>query len=125
VGDLLRGMLVPHTPRFLDPAHAAPVFQPVIQGLRALGDEVARLRPDAMIIASAHWFTTFHHYVGGAPRLAGIPTATEAPDLVRNVAYEYPGDPRLARALVEAGGRASVSAPSAGPSRRPARSTIG
>jgi 3,4-dihydroxyphenylacetate 2,3-dioxygenase len=102
-------MLVPHTPRFLDPDGAAPVFQPVIRGLRALGDEVARLRPDAIIIASAHWFTTFHHYVGGAARLAGVLTATEAPDLVRNIAYQYPGDPELARAMVAAGGRASVS----------------
>lgn len=109
MGDLLRGMLVPHTPRFLDPDRAAPVFQPVIRGLRALGEEVARLRPDAIVIASAHWFTTFHHYIGGAPRLAGVLTATEAPDLVRNVAYDYPGDPELARALVDAGHRAAVS----------------
>ncbi len=103
MGDLLRGMLVPHTPRFFDPDRAAPVFQPVIRGLRALGDEVGRLRPDAIIIASAHWVTTFQHYVSGASRLGGILTATEAPDLIRNVAYDYPGDPELARALVAAG----------------------
>lgn len=109
MGELVRGMLVPHTPRFFDPESAAPVFRPVVQGLSALGEEVARLRPDAMIVASAHWFTTFHHYVAGPPRLAGTLTATEAPDLVRNVPYDYPGDPALARALVEAGQRAQVS----------------
>lgn len=110
MGELIRGMLVPHTPRYLDPDGAAPVFQPVVRGLRALGDEVARLRPDAIVIASAHWFTTFHHYVAGAPRLAGILTATQAPDLVRNVAYDFPGDPELARSLVDAGLDAQVSA---------------
>jgi 3,4-dihydroxyphenylacetate 2,3-dioxygenase len=102
-------MLVPHTPRFFDPDNAAPVFRPVVQGLRVLGAEVARIRPDAIIVASAHWFTTFHHYVGGPPRLVGTLTATEAPDLIRNVPYDYPGDPELARALVEAGARAQVS----------------
>jgi 3,4-dihydroxyphenylacetate 2,3-dioxygenase len=107
-GHLLRGMLVPHTPRFLDPAHAAPVFQPVINGLKALGEEVARLRPHAIVIASSHWVTTFHHYVAGPSRLAGVLTSTEAPDLVRNVRYEYPGDPELARALVEAGSAQAV-----------------
>ena len=103
MGDLVRGMLVPHTPRFFDPDGASAVFQPVIRGLRALGDEVARLRPDAVIIASAHWVTTFHHYVSGAPRLTGVLTATEAPDLIKNVPYDYPGDPELARALVASG----------------------
>ena len=103
MGDLVRGMLVPHTPRFFDPDGASAVFQPVIRGLRALGDEVARLRPDAVIIASAHWVTTFHHYVSGASRLTGVLTATEAPDLIKNVPYDYPGDPELARALVASG----------------------
>jgi 3,4-dihydroxyphenylacetate 2,3-dioxygenase len=110
VGDLVRGMLVPHTPRFFDPAGAAEVFQPVIRGLKALGEEVARLRPHAIVIASSHWVTTFQHYVSGAPRLTGVLTATEAPDLVRNVPYDYPGDPELARALVEAGVSAQVPA---------------
>ena len=103
MGDLVRGMLVPHTPRFFDPDGAAPVFQPVVRGLKALGDEVARLRPDAIVIASSHWVTTFQHYVSGARHLAGVLTATEAPDLIRNVPYDYPGDPELAGALVEAG----------------------
>jgi 3,4-dihydroxyphenylacetate 2,3-dioxygenase len=103
VGDLVRGMLVPHTPRFFEPDGAPAVFQPVIRGLKALGDEVARLGPDAIIIASAHWVTTFHHYVSGASRLAGLLTATEAPDLIRSVPYDYPGDPELAQALVAAG----------------------
>ena len=85
--NLLRGMLVPHTPRFVDPDRAGAVFPPVIRGLVALGEEVARLRPDAIVIASAHWVTTFRHYVAGPPRLAGVLTATEAPDLIRNVPY--------------------------------------
>ncbi len=101
--NLLRGMLVPHTPRFFDPDRAGPVFRPVIRGLEALGEEVVRLAPDALVIASAHWVTTFHHYVAGPRRLAGVLTSTEAPDLVRHVPYDYPGDPELARALVEAG----------------------
>ena len=103
MGELVCGMLVPRAPRFFDPDSAAAVLQPVIRGLRALGDEVARIRPDALVIASSHWVTTFHHYVSGAHRLTGILTATEAPDLIKNVPYDYPGDPELARALVAAG----------------------
>lgn len=46
--NLLRDMLVPHTPRFSAPDRAGPVFQPVIRGLVALGEEVPRLRPDTI-----------------------------------------------------------------------------
>jgi 3,4-dihydroxyphenylacetate 2,3-dioxygenase len=94
----------------LDPDGARLVCPGVVRGLRALGEEVARLRPDAIIVASAHWFTTFYHYVGGARRLAGVFTSAEAPDPARHVPYDYPGDPELARALVEAGACAHVSA---------------
>lgn len=108
MGNLLRGMLVPRTPRFFDPERAGPLCQPVIHGLQALGEEVARFRPGAIIIASACWVTTFHHYVAGPPRLAGVLTASEPPDSVRNVPYDYPGDPDLARALVAAGAAAQI-----------------
>jgi len=82
----------------------------VIRGLRALAEEVARLRPDAIVIASAHWVTTFQHYVSGATRLAGILSATEVPGESRNLPYDYPGDPELAWALVAAGVAAGVPA---------------
>lgn len=103
MGELIRGMLVPHVSGFLDLDGADPAHGPVIQGLCALGDEVAGLHPDAIIVASTHWFTTFHHYVAGPRRLAGTLAVTEPPDLVRSLPYDYPGEPDLARALVAAG----------------------
>ena len=99
MGELVRGMLLPHA-----------VSHPVVPRLRALGAEVARLGPDAIVLASADWLTTFRHYVGGPVRLRGGPGQNETADLAAAAPYDYPGDPELARALVAAGMAARITA---------------
>ncbi len=106
--NLLRGMLVPSPPRGSDPDRAGAAAQPVLRGLRALGEEVARFSPDVIVLASAQWVTTFHTYVAGSPRLSGTLTGTEASDAVPPVPYDFPGDPETARALVTAGWAARI-----------------
>jgi Catalytic LigB subunit of aromatic ring-opening dioxygenase len=100
--DLLRGMLVPPSPRFAGPDGPGVAARPRLDGLRALGDEVARFRPDVIVLASAQWVTTFHTYVAGPARLSGVLAgAGPAP-------YDFPGDPETARALVAAGMAARI-----------------
>jgi len=106
--NLLRGMVVPPPPRCSDPDRAGAAVQPVLRGLRALGEEVARFSPDVIVLASAQWVTTFHTYVAGSARLSGALTGTEASDAVRPVSYDFPGDPETARALVAAGWAARI-----------------
>jgi aromatic ring-opening dioxygenase catalytic subunit (LigB family) len=77
----LRGMVLP---RVLAAERADPGSSHAEARLRALGDAVGRLRPDALVITPAHWLTTFHHYVARPPS-------------------PHPTDPALARAFVEAG----------------------
>jgi aromatic ring-opening dioxygenase catalytic subunit (LigB family) len=76
---------------------AGPVPPPVIRRVEVLGDEVARLAPDAVILACARWVTTFQHYVAGAGWLGDLDRPGGCP-----------GDPELARALVTAGVAARV-----------------
>jgi aromatic ring-opening dioxygenase catalytic subunit (LigB family) len=80
----LRGMVLPEPPGVLANEPGAPASSPAMARLRALGEEVARLRPDALVIAPGDWLTTFHHYVARPPS-------------------PYPTDPALAHAFLEAG----------------------
>lgn len=103
MGSLVRGMLLPAVPR----CRSASPAGPPLRRLQMLRAELARLAPDALVLASARWVTTFHHYVAGPPRLAGVAGSGGGAG-AEGVAYGYPGDPALARALVAAGAAAGV-----------------
>ncbi len=103
MGEMVGGFVVAHTPRIRDPEGAGGVFAPIVQGMRAAAEEIARLKPDVILIASCHWVTTFQPYVNAASRHRGILTSHEAPDLIHGWAYDYPGDPVLAREVAVAG----------------------
>lgn len=103
MGAVVGALIVTHTPRIADEARAPDFTREMIRGMHELGQEVERLQPDALIQASTHWVTTFHHYVLGHKRHKGILTSSEAPDMIAGVPYDFPGDPELAAAIVEKG----------------------
>jgi len=78
--------------------------------MHGLGAEIERLRPDALVQVSTHWVTTFHHYVLGHKRHRGVLTASEAPDIIAGVPYDFPGDPELAGAIVAKGKERGIPA---------------
>jgi 3,4-dihydroxyphenylacetate 2,3-dioxygenase len=99
-GRFVLGLCVPHTPRIVHPETAGAVFQPMIAAMRRAAATVREHRADAMVLISAHWATTFDPYVDAAERHRGVLTAMECPDLISSIAYDFPGDPMLARTIV-------------------------
>lgn len=81
----------------------APGFiRGLIDGLRDLGQAARKLTPDAIVLHSAHWVSTFWWYVPIHPIHAGICVADEAPDLIPGSEYRWPGEPELASAISDA-----------------------
>ena len=103
MGSIVGALIVTHTPRIADESTAPAFTQEMIRGMHELGEEVARLDPDALIQVSTHWVTTFDHYVLGHKRHEGILTSSEAPDMISGVPYDFPGDAELAEVIVEKG----------------------
>jgi 3,4-dihydroxyphenylacetate 2,3-dioxygenase len=109
MGILAGVFLSVHTPRYctleaaFDGTLASEAFRPVRDGMVAQGAMVERARLDTVAINSCHLVTTFPTVVDGTPRHRGVLTAQEAPELIRGVPYDYPGDPDLAARLVERG----------------------
>lgn len=110
MGAIVGALIVTHTPRIADEARAPAFTREMIRGMHELGEEVKRIRPDALIQASTHWVTTFHHYVLGHKRHKGILTSSEAPDMISGVAYDFPGDPELAEAMAAKGKERDIPA---------------
>ncbi len=86
-----------------------PEFQQdMAAGMKEIGNHLKQLKPDTIVLVSCHWPSTFFHYVDCTPVHKGILTAFEAPDLIKDVPYHYPGDEALANELVSAGEEAGL-----------------
>ena len=109
-GRIVLGLCVPHTPRIADPASVAPAFQPMVDGMRRARETLQAHDPDAVILVSAHWATTFNPYVDVAEWHRGILTAMECPDILGSIVYDFPGDPELGMEIVERARAAGVPA---------------
>ncbi|MBT2721168.1 MEMO1 family protein [Bacillus sp. ISL-46] len=95
-------MLVPHMPSMCH-EDLVPEFQKdMAVALKEIGKQLKEIKPDVIVLVSCHWPSTFFHYVDCTPVHKGILTAFEAPDLIKDVPYHYPGDEYLANELVKA-----------------------
>lgn len=101
-------MLVPHVPSMCDEDQVPEFQQDMAVQMKQMGKQIKELNPDVIVLVSCHWPSTFFHYVDCTPVHKGILTAFEAPDLIKDVAYHYPGDEELGNALVKAGEEANL-----------------
>ncbi len=101
MSSLLGSVIVPHTPRMGDQPKAPDFVRGLIDGLRETGEEIRALKPDVLVLNTAHWVTTFNWYITSHERHRGRCIADEAPDIFPAIAYDTPGDPAMARAMAE------------------------
>lgn len=89
-----------HVPRIAIEEKAPDFQRGIIAGSKAMGDAIRALRPDAIVLVSAHWVSTFNWYATSHAVHEGRCVADEAPDLVPGLPYRQPGAPDLAQAIV-------------------------
>ena len=79
-------------------------------GLHRLRSErLDAVRADTVVVIDTHWFTTAEHVVAAHKRRAGKYTSDELPRGMRQMPYDFAGDPELARAwAAQADGRADT-----------------
>jgi 3,4-dihydroxyphenylacetate 2,3-dioxygenase len=90
-----------HSPRIGIEAKAPDFLAGVISGEYALGRAIQALKPDVIVLQSAHWVTTFTWYVTCQARHRGVCVSDELPDLIPGQPYDRPGDPAFGALLVE------------------------
>jgi 3,4-dihydroxyphenylacetate 2,3-dioxygenase len=102
-GSISMGLAVAHTPRIAHPEKAGATWHPLMAAMREAGAALRENKPDAVVLASTHWVTSFNIYADAAPRHTGILTAQECPDLITAIPYDFPGDKELATAIAAEG----------------------
>ncbi len=112
MGEVVGAALVAHVPTIMLPEETRREINDgneisLVPGLRQLRSEcLDRLAPDTVIVFDTHWESTFEHIVTAHERRTGRFTSHELPRGMRQIPYDIPGDPDLARLIAaQADGR--------------------
>ena len=73
----------------------------LIAGFERVRAKIDAVGADTFVIFDTHWITTNVHLVAGLDHYAGIYTSDEVPNVLANIAYDYPGAPEIARLVQE------------------------
>lgn len=66
-----------------------------IAGHREIGNRCRALGVDTIVVFDVHWLVNAGYHVNCAPTFKGVYTSNELPHFIRNMPYEYVGDPTL------------------------------
>jgi len=73
-----------------------------IWSLRELGGRARERNVDTFVVFDTHWLSNFGYHVNANAYHRGAFTSHEAPQMIRDLRYDLPGDPELASAIAEA-----------------------
>ena len=105
MGEIVGAGIVAHVPTIMLPEHERLEINDgkeisLVPGLRRMkGEAFDRLKPDTVVVLDTHWDSTFEHIITAQDRRQGLFTSHELPRGMRQVPYDMPGDPELARAV--------------------------
>ncbi len=104
--SLVYGLYAPNAPNLIAPEVFGGVGSETVAALRGL-DVPARIRPDAILVATPHWLSrAFEVQASARPRQ--IYDFSGFPRELYEIRYAPPGDPDLARLLVAEGTRRAL-----------------
>jgi 3,4-dihydroxyphenylacetate 2,3-dioxygenase len=109
MGEVAAAIFTTHVPRLTirDPAarraYMGRNVSTFYEAMERLERERLRdLEFDTFVLFDAHWFTTLEYVINAHPRLEGIYTSEELPEMVHDMPYDYAGDPELAGLIEQA-----------------------
>jgi 3,4-dihydroxyphenylacetate 2,3-dioxygenase len=109
MGEIVAAIFTTHVPRLMihDPearrAYMGKNVTTFYDAMESLERERLRaLEFDTFVLIDTHWFTTLEYVLNAQERLRGLYTSEELPQMIHEYAFDYPGDPELAAAIVEA-----------------------
>ena len=106
MGQIVAAIFTTHVPRLMifgeaeRKAYMGRGVTTFYEAMEALYRErLAGLEFDSFLVFDTHWFTTIQYVMNASPRLEGIYTSEEVPELLHEHEYSYQGDPELAQTI--------------------------
>ncbi|WP_293935252.1 3,4-dihydroxyphenylacetate 2,3-dioxygenase [Iodobacter sp.] len=82
--------------------------QAAIDGHKEIGRRCRELGVDTIVVFDTHWLVNSGYHINSAPHFKGVYTSNELPHFIKNMPYEYSGNPELGSLLAAAATAAGV-----------------
>jgi len=102
MGQVVLAAKITHVPSILISEQPGPLFgqrQEAIQSLKELGRRARARNVDTFLVFDVHWISNFGCHMNANARHVGVYTSHEAPHMIQDMKYDYPGNPELALAI--------------------------
>ena len=103
MGEIVLAAKIAHVPSILISERRGPLNGKRDDGHPALARGRPRARAqrgaDTFLIFDTHWISNFGCHMNAKARHRGVYTSHEAPHMIQNMDYDYPGDPELGDAI--------------------------
>ena len=114
MGRLALAAKITHVPSMylseLDGPHKGS-REAAIEGHREIARRCRAQGIDTIVVLDTHWMVNAGYHVNCGARFKGVYTSNELPHFIRDMAYDYPGDPALGRLIAEPPPTRAVSGP--------------
>jgi 3,4-dihydroxyphenylacetate 2,3-dioxygenase len=105
MGRIVLAAKIAHVPSILISERDGPLKgerEGAIRALREIGRRARERGADTFLVFDTHWISNFGGHINANARHRGIYTSHEAPHMIQNMQYDYPGDPELGRTIAHA-----------------------
>ncbi|MDF2115090.1 3,4-dihydroxyphenylacetate 2,3-dioxygenase [Roseiarcaceae bacterium H3SJ34-1] len=102
MGQVVLAAKITHVPSILISERPGPLFgqrREAIQSLKELGRRARARNVDTFLIFDVHWISNFGCHMNANARHVGVYTSHEAPHMIQDMKYDYPGNPELGLAI--------------------------
>ena len=98
MGAIVLAAKITHVPSLLISEREGPLKgrrEGPINSLKELGRRARARGADTFIVFDTHWLSNFGFHLNANARHRGVYTSHEAPHMIQNMRYDYPGNPVL------------------------------
>ncbi|WP_026067627.1 3,4-dihydroxyphenylacetate 2,3-dioxygenase [Pusillimonas noertemannii] len=112
MGKLALAAKITHVPSMylseLDGPHKG-CRQAAIDGHHEIGRRCRELGVDTIVVFDVHWLVNSEYHINCAPSFQGVYTSNELPHFIKNMPYEYPGNPGLGHLIADVANEMGVA----------------
>jgi len=111
MGELAYAAKITHVPSMylseMDGPHKG-CREHAISGHREISKRCRALGVDTIVVFDTHWLVNSGYHINNAPHFKGVYTSNELPHFIKNLPYEYDGNPALGESIAKAVTKAGV-----------------